>query len=245
MSYIEVLRKFHASTTGFRDPVLNAVLQMVNPVRIVEVGTTRNLAKMHRFSDGWATFAFVNHLLSLPDDTVDDPTLYIADPDPRALEVAGKVAHHERFCRKVYSDGIPAILSAQTNLRSSRLFRAEDVAKTDVEPFKKEILVYLDGANDEHGMKDQFEWCDINDRTSVLCDDLNEKGLGLMKYLNHHHDIERVLLPIQFEATDLNWKNTHVMMFFPSRALSMRLGFDTIKKKLVDTCARKVMFATQ
>ena len=221
----EALAFFYA-THGHRDEIIKKVLSLVQPTRIVEVGTTRDLAKFSRFADGWATLLFSDFLASLRRATNENNLLVVADIDPRALFVARTVTAHNKRNHDLHLlvDGICAILHAR-RLSSGVPASYGGGAPLDL-PFLGESLVYLDGDNSEHGMNDQLQWCDLSN-TSVLCDDFDIKGKGVEKQLTHADRIIRIEQKFSYPA--INWAGTHHMAFFPSDKLLTYISLANLK----------------
>ncbi len=245
---LQPVLNFYRSTTSFRDPILDAILEMVQPRRIVEVGTTRNLAKFARYSDGWASIRFADYLGVLPEDKDNRPIFYIADLDSVALETVENLSieHHGSITLKICPDGILAVICAHTN---PKIGLPTFGPMRLPQPYDGNILVYLDGANDKWGMKDQLEWCDFR-KTSVLCDDYVVKGEGIREMIRFQKENclkgRRVFhVNISYKATNIEWEGVHNMFFVPSDELIARITLPELEKKLFDLTAGVFTFATE
>lgn len=210
----------------FRDKVIEAVLKMVEPVAITEVGTMRSLSKTSRYTDGWATLFWYSYAFHRKEN--DTCAIFIGEKDQSTCDQLIRIlgafasASQDSVGNNVVPsrsggqavDGIESICNMNAWVRQ--------IYTTKVG--KPPCLVYLDGDDSKFGMRDQLEWIDL-ENTSVLMDDFNTKGCEI--YHENGIFIERgvqLKFDLSWTKNHDTWDTEHFMGFIPSDNLLLSLG---------------------
>lgn len=153
------VKSYWLKNWGSRDLVFRYVIDKLpkHPLKILEVGTTRNSSAFGRFSDGWSTFWWYSFVCE------HGGVLDVVDIDKAAL------------------DNVRAMLEGFGGEGQVRLIEGDASLYLNLPQNRDHDFVFLDGGDDPGGMLVQFAKINRERTSMILCDDFHVKGHLLRK----------------------------------------------------------------
>lgn len=188
---------YSSNKANGRGPVFDYVTKTFSgKMKILEIGSIRDLNSHAVAGDGWSTFWWCDYIKE------NGGSLTVVDINPQAIENC-KIAV-EDFSKEIEidfnaADGLPFISSEYD-------------------------FIYLDGSDCPKEMLNQFKNIDRN-KTSILCDDFDQKGALLSNeagsFLEDEIETEKLRVKVFENYTSLvvpnGQSNGHRMAFYPKK----------------------------
>jgi hypothetical protein len=152
--------QYFGSCAGNRDLVFDYTLSLFNekPIKILEIGTIRDLSLPARASDGWSSFHFLRYI------NKNYGSLDICDISKAALDNISILNNYKQDKH----------IDINFNLGEGINFINKDYD-----------LIYLDGGDSLDEMVDELGKIDLTKQV-VLCDDFHTKGQKVKEIYKNH-----------------------------------------------------------